>query len=146
MGEIRSQEIPESIVQSGGGVNNQLSNWNIADREILLILFESHGDVDIYYFHEKYHLLPAKILTSIRKLQELGVVVFDPETMFVSLTDSGRFWVVANRREIFMRKLDLTWKNPPSSYVRPQIGVLVPYVPKRRYISRKFFDALAPKS
>ena len=120
-------------------------NWDIADREILLILFESHGEIDVYSFYEKYHLLPARILSSIRKLQELSVVVFNSESMLISLTDSGRIWVVANRREIFMRKIDMVWRSPPSSYVRPQIPVLEPYVPKRRYISKKFFNSLVPK-
>lgn len=119
--------------------------WDVADREILLVLFESYGEVDVYSFHEKYHLLPARILSSIRKLQELSVVVFNSDSMLISLTDSGRIWVVANRREIFMRKIDMVWRVPPSSYVRPQIRVLEPYVPKRRYISKKFFDSLVPK-
>jgi hypothetical protein len=121
-------------------------DWVVADREILLTLFQSHGEVDVYFFYEQFNLRPAEILTSIRKLHEIGVIAFNPETMFTSLTATGRFFVVENRREIFMRKVALTWKAPPSSYVRPQVDILEPYVPKRRYISKDFFDALAPKS
>jgi hypothetical protein len=123
-----------------------LVRWGVVDREILRTLFQENVAVDVYMFYEKYNLLPTKILTSIRRLQEIGVAVFNPETLLVSLTEAGRYWVVANRREIFMQKIDLSWKEPPVSYVREQREIAEPYVPKRRYISKKFFESLVPKA
>lgn len=120
--------------------------WGVVDREILRTLFEQNKAVDVYMFYEKYNLLPTKILTSIRRLQEIDVVVFNPETLLISLTEAGRYWVVENRRAIFMQKIDLSWKNPPASYVREQREIAEPYVPKRRYISKKFFESLVPKT
>jgi hypothetical protein len=125
---------------------DNLVRWGIVDREILRTLFEKDDAVDVYKFYQKYNLLPTKILTSIRRLQEIDVVVFDAETLSVSLTNSGRYWVVANRREIFMQKIDLSWKAPPASYVREKRDTTEPYVPKRRYISRNFFESLVPKA
>ncbi|MES2038356.1 MAG: hypothetical protein V4495_10990 [Pseudomonadota bacterium] len=126
-------------------MSEQGACWDISDREILLILFESSQAVDVYSFYEKYNLLPTKILTSIRKLQEIGVLVFNPESLLVSLTEEGRIWIVANRREIFLRKIDLSWKAPPSSYLRTKIKEFEPYIPRRRYISKDFFNSLVPK-
>jgi len=123
----------------------ELTKWIVADREMLLTLFQAEGEVNVYSFYEKFNLRPAEILTSIRKLEELGVITFNPQDMVTSLTKFGRFWVVENRREIFMQKVSLAWKAPPLSYVRPRHNVLEPYVPKRRYISSEFFEALAPK-
>lgn len=127
-------------------MKNGKNRWDVADREILITLFSNVGEVDIYSLHERFNLLPSKIIASIRKLQEINVLTFDPERMLVSLTESGRFWVVANRREIFLQKIDQPWKAPPSSYVRFQIGPTTPYVPKRRYISKDFFESLIPKN
>lgn len=123
-----------------------LVRWDVVDREILRTLFEENNAVDVYTFYEKYNLLPTKILNSIRRLLEIGVVMFNPEALSVSLTEDGRYWVVANRREIFMQKIELSWKEPPASYVREQREIAEPYVPKRRYISKKFFKSLVPKA
>jgi hypothetical protein len=119
--------------------------WSTADRELLRLLFEAECAISIYLLHEKYHLRPVEILISLRKFDAIGIVEVNFDEMCMSMSESGRLWVVLHRREIFLTPVDMPWKAPPPSYTRRQTLCLDSYVPKRKYLSAKFFEALATK-
>jgi hypothetical protein len=126
-------------------MTDMANSWDIADREILRLLFKTDAPMELYVFHEKFNLLPVQILKSVRKLLEIQVIKIEAEGRSIALTEKGKNWTLLNRKNIFMRPIEMYWKAAPISYTRQKMQPFEPYVPKRRFLSKKFFDTLAPK-
>jgi len=116
--------------------------FNSADREILRTLYSTMDAIDVYVFYERYNLLPSAILRSIRRFEAEGVIRL-MEDASLQLTEQGRRWVVGHRKQIFLRAVEAEWKEPPASYLIYPLPAFSPYIPKRRNISKKFFESLA---
>lgn len=116
--------------------------FNSADREILRMLYSTAASVDVYVFYERYNLLPSDILRSIRRFEVEGVIRLETNAT-LTLTEHGRRWVVGYRKHIFLKKVEAEWKEPPASYLIYTLPAFSPYIPKRRNISKKFFESLA---
>lgn len=84
-----------------------------AEREILRLLFQGSGELDLYDLHRKYKLGPGQIVLSLRRLSEMELVSWSAEGV-VRLTPTSRQYILSNRRTLFCytRK---AWKVLPYS-------------------------------
>lgn len=91
-------------------------NLNITsvDKKVIKDLLSSSDGIIIYSLFEKYNFSPAQISRFTRKFFEEGVILKINDTL--RLTEFGRKWVMANRKEIFLKERKNTWEKIPDSW------------------------------
>lgn len=94
-------------------------------------------EVDAYFFHEKYMLSPAQLLKSIKKLREEGIIIF--EEKILSLTDKGKIWVMANRKQLFLQERSKYWKQISKEVKQERMMKNELYKPKKKNIDSELF-------
>lgn len=117
-------------------------NFLSEDREILRDLYTASGWVEVYFFHKKYLLSPAQITRTIRKLEELKIV--EVSDYKIRMTEFGRKWLLANRRQVFLRPDDMSWKNT-SSKVAYNDDENSTYFPRPGKMRQPFYEKLYGK-
>ena len=86
-----------------------------------------HNSVSMYFFHEKYMLSPAQLGRTIRKFTNIECVIIDDNN--IELTDKGRKWIIANRKELFLKTKEKYWKNIPIEMLQAAIKTNDTYKP-----------------
>lgn len=94
--------------------------------------------LDLYFFHEKYRLSPAQLARTIRKFEELDLIVLSCDQ--VILLDKGRSWIFANRKNIFLKEKSKYWKVIPVKMCQKVLGVNELYKPNRKKIDKELFE------
>lgn len=97
-----------------------------------------HNSVSLYFFHEKYMLSPAQLGRTIRKFTNIECVIFNEN--YIELTEKGRKWVIANRRELFLKTKEKYWKNIPVEMAQEAFQINDTYKPKK--FDSELFKAL----
>lgn len=96
-----------------------------------------HNSVSVYYFHEKYMLSPAQLGRTIRKFIEIECVTLNDTN--ITLTNKGRKWIIANRRELFLKNKDKYWKNIPIDMKQEAISINDTYKPDITKLDSELF-------
>lgn len=96
------------------------------DIELLKELYYKNT-ANVYFFHERYRLSPAQLARAIRKFENQGLIEFNDTT--VTLTENGKKWVLANRKDIFLYERKKYWKEVPENMRRKPIKMNSPYKP-----------------
>ena len=109
-----------------------------SDREVISALFEASDWLDLFDLHLDFVLSPGQVLDSVERLQAGGYL--ERKGLHARLTDLGREWVIASRRELFMNPAR-DWRSYEAKdrLVREN----EPYLPDFAKVDRKFFVELA---
>lgn len=97
-----------------------------------------HNSVNMYFFHEKYMLSPAQLGRTIRKFTNIKCVIINDNN--IELTDKGRKWIIANRKELFLKTKEKYWKNIPVEMAQEAFKINDTYKPKK--FDSELFKAL----
>ena len=81
---------------------------NSAERELLLELFRNRDGIDVYRLHQRYMLSPGQLAEALAAFGERGLVEYLNRR--ARLTDKGREWLLAGRKEMFFSSDTPTWK------------------------------------
>lgn len=84
------------------------------DKKVIQELLNSSEEVGIYALFEKYKFSPAQISKFTRKFLEKGVIIINNDKLL--LTEYGRKWIMANRKEIFLKERKNTWEKIPEEW------------------------------
>lgn len=88
-----------------------------------------YNSVSLYFFHEKYMLSPAQLGRTIRKFTDIECVILNENR--IELTEKGRKWIIANRRELFLKTKEKYWKNIPIEMAQKTFKISDTYKPKK---------------
>jgi hypothetical protein len=97
-----------------------------------------NNKINIYFFHEKYMLSPAQLGRSIRKFAKMKYIIVNDDN--IELTKSGRKWIIANRRVLFLKEKEKHWKAVPVEMEQPPMKINEVYKPKIRNIDTELFN------
>ena len=73
--------------------------------------------IPLFFFHEKYMLSPGQIAFFVKKYSKEQVIAVSDG--MISLTTSGREWVLNNTAKVFYRKSTPKWKKVPLEFKGP---------------------------
>lgn len=107
------------------------------DIELLKELY-SNDKIELYFFHEKYKLSPAQLGRTLKKFRDAGLIVFDKNS--VTLNESGRKWIIGNRRELFLKEKSKYWKKIPKKMKQESLAINELYIPNRKNIDKEIFN------
>ena len=96
-----------------------------------------NNKINIYFFHEKYMLSPAQLGRTIRKFAKMKHIIVNDDN--VELTENGRKWVIANRKELFLKEKEKLWKVVPAEMERVPIKINETYKLKTKNIDIELF-------
>lgn len=88
-----------------------------------------NNSLSLYFFHEKYMLSPAQLGRTIKKFTDLKYVLVND--FDVVLTEKGRKWIIANRRELFLKTKEKHWKKVPIEMTREVFNINNTYKPTK---------------
>ena len=108
--------------------------YHSEDREILRDLLVGNKAISIFVFHQKYLLSPGQLARVARKYSEMGIIAVNGDHL--SLTDSGRAWVIRNRRKIFRCSEISTWKKTPDEFKKEYKDSEMYMLPSRKKIKK----------
>ena len=93
--------------------------------------------VDFYFFHEKYKLSPAQLGRTLKKFKDAGFIVLDGQN--IVLNETGRKWIIGNRRELFLKEKSKYWKKIPEEMKQDTLAINELYIPDRKKIDKEIF-------
>jgi predicted methyltransferase len=114
-------------------VNSNKPYFEVVDREILKNLLKQER-IDWYYFHEKYMLSPGQLSRSIKKLEELKLLVVEDDK--IKITEEGRKTIISNRNKMLRKNKDEYWELPQEERKGITLGVNQFYLPNDRKINK----------
>lgn len=98
-----------------------MTDLSSIDRELLSEIINSEtGELNLYRLHEKFRLSPGQILSSVLKFKERNILEMIDE-MNVRLTDTGRGWLIDNRRSLFLQERNRYWREVPEDMLQEKI-------------------------
>jgi hypothetical protein len=106
------------------------------EREILRTMFERGDWLDLYTLHEEFLLSPGQLSNAVRNFARNEII--EVEGLLVRLTEQGKKWVFAHRREIFLTDRNRYWAKPFDHDAQPPIPTTQPYLPKLKNANLKF--------
>ncbi|MBP6740849.1 MAG: hypothetical protein KA146_12705 [Leptospiraceae bacterium] len=84
------------------------------DKKVIKDLLNSSDGIIIYALFEKYKFSPAQVSKFTRKFLEHGAILIKNDKLF--LTEYGRKWIIAHRKEIFLQERKNTWEKIPEEW------------------------------
>lgn len=102
--------------------------------DVLLIrtLFQTRGSIQVLWFNTHYRLSPGQVSRAIERLLREDAVEIDERTRTINMTESGRRWVMDNRKVIFGKR-PLYWKRTQNkAYNRIKLNPKDLYVPNSK--------------
>lgn len=91
----------------------------IVDSEDIIIIkgLMETGTLDLYSIHQRFLLSPAQIVRSLQRLHSIGILEYDAEK--AKITEFGESWIIANRKELFLKQKKRYWALVKDSYRFP---------------------------
>lgn len=107
-----------------------------AEIEIMRHLFTSpRGSIDLYELHQEFMLSSGQLANVCRRMAEIGVLKIEMKdelpTLMVSITPSGRQWVVRHRKRLFLSPSDRPWATATRE-TSARLDVFAPFLPTKR--------------
>ena len=99
-----------------------------------------YNSVSMYFFHEKYMMSPAQLGRTIRKFTKIGCIRISDSD--IELTENGRRWIIANRRELFLKAKEKYWKNIPIEMAQEKFKINDTYKPITKKLDSELFNLL----
>lgn len=118
-------------------VNNMLI-LSETERKIVKLLSFSHDALQPFTFYMRARIPPAKLASALQNLERNDIVSIDSSV--ISLTDTGRNWVMVNRKKLSSSE-EAQWKDVPLEFRNAPSEPLSPYLPRRSYLD----PSLIPK-
>jgi len=107
-----------------------------AEIEIMRNLFASpSGSIDLYELHEEFLLSSGQLANVCRRMAEFGVLEIEMEdgfpTLLVTITPTGRQWVVRHRKRLFLTPSDRPWAVAIRE-TSQRLDLFAPFLPTKR--------------
>ena len=118
-----------------------MSNFSSSDREVIRLLFSKRDWADLYDLHVELGLSPAQIADILERLLALGLA--ERQGAEARLTQQGREWTLAARKDIFFDINREAWRPTSDQLLIDGLKPSTPYMPDLGLVDRRFFVGLA---
>jgi hypothetical protein len=85
-------------------------------------------------------LSPAQLGRTIRKFTNIECVIINDNN--IELTEKGRKWIIANRKELFLQTKEKYWKNTPIEMIQETFKINDTYKPNTKKLDSELFKIL----